>query len=152
MIKAKDEAARGAGDPDILEEMPLSVVSGRSIPEIAEGKGAQADVALEPEREGKREGGRDERDRERRPDKTRRRAKARAAGDSRAAASEEDERSKGRSNERTGQPRGAPLPEFVPPSLATLRASAPSGEDWVHEIKFDGYRIQARLDGQRCGC
>ena len=34
----------------------------------------------------------------------------------------------------------------MPPSLATLRTAAPSGEGWVHEIKFDGYRIQARLD------
>jgi bifunctional non-homologous end joining protein LigD len=41
---------------------------------------------------------------------------------------------------------GAPLPDFVPPSLATLRTAAPSGVGWVHEIKFDGYRIQARLD------
>ena len=34
----------------------------------------------------------------------------------------------------------------MPPSLATLRTAAPSGAGWVHEIKFDGYRIQARLD------
>ena len=34
----------------------------------------------------------------------------------------------------------------MPPSLATLRTKAPSGAGWVHEIKFDGYRIQARLD------
>ena len=34
----------------------------------------------------------------------------------------------------------------MPPSLATLRTTAPSGAGWVHEIKFDGYRIQARLD------
>src|SRR5262249_26474855 len=40
----------------------------------------------------------------------------------------------------------APLPDFVPPSLATLRAEAPTGPEWIHEIKFDGYRIQARLD------
>jgi bifunctional non-homologous end joining protein LigD len=41
LIKAKDEEARGTKDPDILEEEPLSVVSGRSIPEIAAGKGRQ---------------------------------------------------------------------------------------------------------------
>ena len=33
-----------------------------------------------------------------------------------------------------------------PPSLATLHEGAPSGENWLHEIKFDGYRIEARLD------
>ena len=35
------------------------------------------------------------------------------------------------------------------PQLATLAASAPTGEDWIHEIKFDGYRILARIaDGK----
>ena len=34
----------------------------------------------------------------------------------------------------------------MPPSLATLRDAAPTGREWVHEIKFDGYRMQARLD------
>jgi bifunctional non-homologous end joining protein LigD len=41
---------------------------------------------------------------------------------------------------------GGRLPEFVPPSLATLHDTAPSGPDWIHEIKLDGYRIEARLD------
>jgi bifunctional non-homologous end joining protein LigD len=41
----------------------------------------------------------------------------------------------------------APLPRFVPPQLATLAASAPSGEDWVHELKFDGYRVIAAFGG-----
>ena len=39
MIKAKDEEARGPRDKDILEEEPNSVVTGRSIEEIAAGKG-----------------------------------------------------------------------------------------------------------------
>ena len=34
----------------------------------------------------------------------------------------------------------------MPPALATLRAAAPAGAGWRHEVKFDGYRIQARLD------
>jgi bifunctional non-homologous end joining protein LigD len=41
----------------------------------------------------------------------------------------------------------APLPDFVEPCLATLVAKPPTGDEWVHEIKFDGYRIQARIDG-----
>jgi bifunctional non-homologous end joining protein LigD len=41
----------------------------------------------------------------------------------------------------------APLPDFVAPCLATLVAAPPTGDEWVHEIKFDGYRIQARIDG-----
>jgi bifunctional non-homologous end joining protein LigD len=42
--------------------------------------------------------------------------------------------------------RHAALPAFVSPCLATLADKAPNGDNWVHEIKFDGYRIQARLD------
>jgi bifunctional non-homologous end joining protein LigD len=40
------------------------------------------------------------------------------------------------------------LPVFLEPSLATLAEQAPSGERWIHEIKFDGYRMQARIDGR----
>lgn len=39
-----------------------------------------------------------------------------------------------------------PLPAFVPPCLATLTDAPPEGEDWVHEIKLDGYRLQARIE------
>ena len=39
----------------------------------------------------------------------------------------------------------APFPGFVEPCHPTLRQKAPSGGDWVHEIKFDGYRTQAHL-------
>ncbi|MGE5408565.1 MAG: non-homologous end-joining DNA ligase [Syntrophothermus sp.] len=42
--------------------------------------------------------------------------------------------------------RRGPLPSFVEPCLATLVAAPPEGDDWVHEIKFDGYRIEARID------
>lgn len=45
--------------------------------------------------------------------------------------------------------RHSPIPKFVPPSLATLHDTPPTGEAWVHEIKLDGYRIQALLaDGE----
>ncbi|HVY85478.1 MAG TPA: non-homologous end-joining DNA ligase [Caulobacterales bacterium] len=36
-------------------------------------------------------------------------------------------------------------PDFVAPMLAKLAAAPPTGDGWVHEVKFDGYRIQARL-------
>jgi bifunctional non-homologous end joining protein LigD len=45
-------------------------------------------------------------------------------------------------------PRGA-LPEFIPPELATLVSRPPQGDQWLHEIKFDGYRTAARLAGGR---
>jgi bifunctional non-homologous end joining protein LigD len=34
---------------------------------------------------------------------------------------------------------------FVPPQLATLAAEAPAGQEWLHELKHDGYRVQLRL-------
>lgn len=40
------------------------------------------------------------------------------------------------------------LPAFLEPSLPQAADRAPSGPKWVHEIKYDGYRIQARIDGQ----
>ncbi|HMN67570.1 MAG TPA: DNA ligase D, partial [Bdellovibrionales bacterium] len=42
--------------------------------------------------------------------------------------------------------KGAPLPEFVKPQLALLVDEVPEGEEWIHEIKFDGYRTLARLE------
>src|SRR5919112_1815789 len=40
----------------------------------------------------------------------------------------------------------APMPGFVPPMLATLASAPFSDPDWLFEIKWDGYRIQASID------
>jgi DNA ligase D-like protein (predicted ligase) len=40
----------------------------------------------------------------------------------------------------------APLPQWIAPQLTQLVDAAPEGDDWLHEIKFDGYRMHARLD------
>jgi bifunctional non-homologous end joining protein LigD len=40
-------------------------------------------------------------------------------------------------------------PGFIKPQLATLKAKAPSGDQWLHEIKFEGYRVQVHLDKGR---
>jgi bifunctional non-homologous end joining protein LigD len=37
-------------------------------------------------------------------------------------------------------------PGFVEPQLATLVDTGPVGPDWVHEVKFDGYRIECLID------
>jgi bifunctional non-homologous end joining protein LigD len=39
----------------------------------------------------------------------------------------------------------ASFPGFIEPALATAIAKVPSGERWLHEIKFDGYRVQVHL-------
>jgi hypothetical protein len=39
----------------------------------------------------------------------------------------------------------AAMPGFIKPQLATLKMKAPS-EGWIHEIKYDGYRVQVHVD------
>jgi hypothetical protein len=39
----------------------------------------------------------------------------------------------------------APYPGFIEPALATEIERVPSGERWIHEIKFDGYRVQLHI-------
>jgi bifunctional non-homologous end joining protein LigD len=38
------------------------------------------------------------------------------------------------------------MPGFIKPQLATLKSKAPVGSQWLHEIKFDGYRVQVHLN------
>ena len=40
----------------------------------------------------------------------------------------------------------AGLPQWIRPQLTELVDEAPEGSGWLHEIKFDGYRMHARLD------
>lgn len=39
----------------------------------------------------------------------------------------------------------APFPGFIEPALATQMDRVPRGDRWIHEIKFDGYRVQVHL-------
>ena len=41
------------------------------------------------------------------------------------------------------------MPGFIKPQLATLKSKAPKGDQWLHEIKYDGYRVQVHLDRGR---
>jgi bifunctional non-homologous end joining protein LigD len=45
--------------------------------------------------------------------------------------------------------RKAKLPGFVSPQLATLVKEPPYGDEWLHELKFDGYRMLCRIDRGR---
>ncbi|HEY7297365.1 MAG TPA: DNA ligase D, partial [Xanthobacteraceae bacterium] len=138
LIKAHDEWERRPEDPDVLEEKPRSVASGRSIEEIAQGKGkkrvwhSNRSVAenLKEARASQMP------------------ATDAASKQSRRASTPEKTRKPSAKATKSNRALNAPdpLPDFVPPSLATLSATPPAGLGWVHEIKFDGYRIQARLD------
>ena len=49
------------------------------------------------------------------------------------------------------RPQGDPtvLPSWVKPQLCKLVDAPPQGPEWLHEIKYDGYRVYARLDRGR---
>ena len=136
LIKSNDEAARTERDKDILEEMPLSAVTGRSIPEIAEGKGRKRVWHSNRSAKDNVKAG-----------ATRGASAPAAPAKQKGARSPHRERT---ARKNVGRKKKAAhlvrLPDFIPPSLATLREKPPSGPGWVHEIKFDGYRMQARLD------
>ena len=38
------------------------------------------------------------------------------------------------------------MPGFIKPQLATLKSKAPKGAEWLHEIKYDGYRVQLHIN------
>ena len=44
------------------------------------------------------------------------------------------------------------LPGWIKPQLTRLVAEAPDGPDWLHEIKFDGYRCTPGWTAARSGC
>jgi bifunctional non-homologous end joining protein LigD len=39
----------------------------------------------------------------------------------------------------------APFPGFVSPALASPIGNVPAGDRWIHEVKFDGYRVQVHI-------
>jgi DNA ligase D-like protein (predicted ligase) len=46
-------------------------------------------------------------------------------------------------------PEGAHPPTWIKPQLTRLVEEAPTGKEWLHEIKYDGYRMHARIDGDK---
>ncbi len=142
LIKGKDEEARGPRDKDILEEKSRSVTTGRSIDEIAAGKGGKkrvwhSDRTDAAKSESKVLFKKRIRDVAARPAA---RPRTKTTKSSRQATDKKREKAHGPDAARSK------LPAFVPFSLATLYDQPPSGSDWLHEIKLDGYRMQARLD------
>src|SRR5580704_4756073 len=43
------------------------------------------------------------------------------------------------------------IPAGIDLQLATLRKNPPAGNNWIHEIKFDGYRMLCRIEGRKVG-
>lgn len=125
LIKSEDEAARTAADPDILQERPESVKTGRDIREVAgEAPGWSSKT------------GKITRKTTRNPTKTKK-----APEPEITVALADPAAIKGAKK--------SSLPDFVEPTLATLMSAPPAGDRWIHEIKFDGYRLQARIEAGR---
>src|SRR6202142_46919 len=54
-----------------------------------------------------------------------------------------------RSGTRRSQDATSPLPGWIPPQLCQPVENAPSGPQWLHEIKLDGFRMAARVERGR---
>ena len=119
LIKETDETRRPGYD--VTEALPLSVATGRDMETIARERDAvwESKVVEKPAR----------------GDRWRPKIAARKA----AEVSPADVRGA----------RKGPLPRTLRPQLATLVTEAPAGDAWLHELKFDGYRILGRVQDGR---
>jgi bifunctional non-homologous end joining protein LigD len=126
LIKERDEYANGN---DIIEREMTSTKSGRSMEEIAARSRGNRTLA---------EGA------------TARKAASRSSKPTRRASTERMRAKvlRAKSTARKAEAAGA-LPQFLPPELATLIEEPPEGEGWLHEIKYDGYRIIAAVAGDQ---
>jgi bifunctional non-homologous end joining protein LigD len=137
LIKHRDEYAQEGNANTILDD-DVSVASGRAMAEIAAGRGR----APKPFMVGKA-------------------AKADAvwnsnrgsAADARAVRKAGSDSPKARQSAKAGSPKarkataGASPPDFVAPQLCAVVERPPAGAGWIHEFKFDGYRVQLRVEG-----
>ncbi|HEX8903475.1 MAG TPA: DNA polymerase ligase N-terminal domain-containing protein, partial [Longimicrobiaceae bacterium] len=126
LFKDDDEEARPESAGKVVDDEALSVKTGRSIEEIA----ADADATWSSNRPPTKK----------RPfaavaEKAKRAVKAVARPAAESPAPD------------VAGARKAAMPRELLPELATLVDDVPPGDDWLHEIKFDGYRILAFIDG-----
>jgi bifunctional non-homologous end joining protein LigD len=117
LIKVDDAAARQDGD--ILESAPNSVKSGLSVEDVGAGKAAKPKIWAKTKRPG--------------------------SDDVSSAEAKPSPPAKTKSARKTKNDADT-LPRFVEPCLATLQDKPPAGGSWLHEVKFDGYRLQARIE------
>jgi bifunctional non-homologous end joining protein LigD len=133
LIKEHDEFERGDTDPIVTEEEANSAVTGRTMEEIAKSEDHvwnSKDTAT---------------------GNAWYRKESPAAGTA-ASAKSSAKGAKARAADFGAALKKAPkedLPDFIAPELALQSETPPAGDGWLHELKLDGYRIQARKDGKR---
>ncbi|MCA8204560.1 DNA ligase D [Burkholderia sp. AU33545] len=126
LIKERDDDARGADEFDVVGERPGSVHDGAvALPDSPDGATRTRRV---PRGRGDK-------------------AAKRAAHGARHDEHDDHGRPPADPSGIEGAVR-APLPERVAPQLATLVDGPPEQGDWRYELKFDGYRILARIAGK----
>jgi bifunctional non-homologous end joining protein LigD len=133
LIKHADEAARPGKGAAILEE-DRSIASDRTMAQIAEGSGRSPKPFILKSR-GKADAVWKSRT------KAQREALAREAEETRSFAPA--------SAKKAAKTKPAAMPRFIEPQLCKSVDRPPAGEGWAHEIKFDGYRLQLRVEDGR---
>ena len=141
LIKHRDRAARPNAKSDFLARHARSVVSGRTMKEIA----ADADRTWTSDNKSAKASSK------------RRAKKTVKAGKAKRTKKTAKKRGRSKSPSRRAPPfeasdvgdlpgaREVRLPHSFKPQLATLHDRPPTGDQWLHELKFDGYRILTYL-------
>ncbi len=141
LIKESDSHAKEGAAARIVDKEPDSVVSGRSLDAIAHDKShewhSNRSVAANV-RGGALDNGASAQSRKRVAPPSGKALRSRRATDGNGAAEVSAASADGAKKAR--------MPVMLSPTLATLVDSAPAGDDWIHEIKFDGYRMVCRID------
>jgi bifunctional non-homologous end joining protein LigD len=140
LFKDDDELARPESEGKVVEEKALSVKTGRSIEEIA----ADADATWNSNRPPKKGLFADA------VAKAASKAKEKLAPAKKSPAKLAPKASRSKAvaaSPGVAGARKATMPRELLPELATLVDDVPAGEGWLHEIKFDGYRLLAFVDG-----
>jgi bifunctional non-homologous end joining protein LigD len=149
LIKHRDDYSREAKNNTILDE-DKSVASGRSMNQIADGKGRAPKPFMTKSSGAKANQiwnsnnglAADQREEKRPASKRSARPTKKAA----VARLRSKSPTKSSTPKTAGAKRGAKLPDFIAPQLCVSVSRPPAGDDWVHEIKFDGYRVQMRIE------
>jgi bifunctional non-homologous end joining protein LigD len=137
LIKHKDEAAKPGHGGDILVE-DRSIASGRTMADIAAGKGRGPKPFILKSK-GKGDAVWTSRSQAEREAAQREALEARTFASPKASSRD--------SNKKGKTP--AVLPDFIAPQLCKSVERPPTGPGWAHEIKFDGYRVQLRIEDGR---
>lgn len=143
LIKHRDEFSVDGDDEGILAN-DRSVASGRNLEQIAAGKGKAPTAFMMSARTASAEAVWDSNKglaAEERAGKAPARSSRKPRGNG-APARQRATASAG----RTQAIKASELPDFVAPQLCNATERPPTSDGWVHEIKFDGYRIQMRIE------